>query len=147
MNINYKAYRIWRVLLDSPNQWLSVMDVAHDVNMTARQVSSIVGTMPSPPVVKERDGSDKNIYIMVQGTDDEIFRLKSEVVSSYFDISQDMCHKVQCALSPVGWMSVADISDDTGVERLNVSRILSIMPNVVCKGTGSITLYRLKGWS
>ena len=142
--MSYKTYKIWCILLDSPNEWLNVMDVAHNVDMTSRQVSSIVGTMPSPPVVKERDKNDKALYITVKGTDKEIFDLKSKVVSTYFGISQDMQKKVYGALSPIGWMSVTDIADDTGVERLNVSRILSILPGVVCKGTGSITLYRLE---
>ena len=63
MNINYKTYRIWRVLLDSPNEWLNVMSVAHSVNMTSRQVSSIVNTISSPNIRKERDAGDKELYI------------------------------------------------------------------------------------
>ena len=142
--MNYKTYRIWRVLLDSPNEWLSVMDVAHDVNMTSRQVSAIVGTMPSPPVRKERDEKTKDLMMTVQGTEEEIFELKSRVVSKCFDLSPEMCVQVRSALSPIGWLSVADVSEDTGIERLDVSRILSILPDVVCKGTGSVTMYRLK---
>ena len=142
--MNYKTYRIWRILLDSPNEWLSVMDVAHDVNMTSRQVSAIVGTMPSPPVKKERDEKTKDLLMTVEGTEQEIFDLKAKVVSKCFDLSPDMCTRVQSALSPIGWLSVADVSEDTGIERLDVSRILSILPDVICKGTGSVTMYRLK---
>lgn len=145
MNLNYKAYRIWRVLLDSPNEWLNVIDVAHDVNMTSRQVSSIVNIIGSPHVVKERDANNKELYISVQGTPAEILKLKKQVMYDYYGISSDMYSKIEDTLSPVGWMTVGDISDDTGIERLDVSRILSVLPSVVTKSTGSVTLYRLKG--
>ena len=145
MNINYKTYRIWRVLLDSPNEWLSVMDVAHDVNMTSRQVSSIVNTISSPNIIKERDANNKELYITIQGTPEEILQIKTQVMYDYYGISPNMCGQVKNTLSPIGWMTVGDISDDTGIERLNVSRILSILPNVVSKGSGSVTMYRLKG--
>ena len=143
--MNYKTYRVWRVLLDKPNEWQDVMDVAHTVNMTSRQVSSIVGLMDSPLVFKERDEHDKKLYVTVKGTEKEIFELKNKIVSGYFGLSPDEIHHVHLSLSPVGWMSVADISDDTGIERISVSRILSILPGVVSKGMGSITLYRLEG--
>ena len=145
ITMNYKTYRIWRELLDNPNKWLSVTDVAHDVNMTSRQVSSIAGMMPSPPIIKERDKNDKNLYIMVSANDEELAELRKNVVLGYFGLSADMCVQVREALSPIGWMSVADISDDTGIERLDVSHILSILPDVLSKGTGSITLYKLRG--
>ena len=144
MNINYKTYRIWRVLLDSPNEWLNVMSVAHSVNMTSRQVSSIVNTIASPYIHKERDAGDKELYISVMGTPEEILQIKAQVMHDYYGISSDMCGQVKDTLSPIGWMTVGDISDDTGIERLNVSRILSILPDVVSKGSGSVTMYRLK---
>lgn len=145
MNLNYKAYRIWSVLLNNPNEWFSVIDVAHDVNMTSRQVSSIVNVIASPYIIKERDKNNKELYITVQGTPEEILNLKKQVMHDYYGISADMYTRVEDTLSPVGWMTVGDISDDTGIERLNVSRVLSVLPTVVTKSTGSVTMYRLKG--
>ena len=142
--MNYRTYRVWRVLLDKPNEWIDVMSIAKLVNMTSRQVSSVVGMMGSPHVMKERDEDDKKLYVIVKGTDDEIFKLKNYVVSGYFGLSVDEIECVHGSLSPIGWMSVADIADDTGIERIGVSRILSILPDVVTKSTGSVTMYRLK---
>ena len=145
MGMNCKTYRVWGALLEYPNDWQSVMKIAYDINMTARQVSSIVGMMPSPPVVKERDEKDNKLYVRVIGTPEEISKLRAEVISDYFGISPDTWERVMNSLSPIGWMSVTDISDDTGVEKLRVSRILSALPNVVSKGSGTVTLYRLGG--
>ena len=144
--MNCKTYKIWCMLLSAPNEWQSITSMAYDMNMTSRQVSSIVGMMPSPPVVKERDENDNKLYVRLEGTHEEITRMKAQVISDYFGIPPETWIRVQHSLSPVGWMSVSDISDDTGVEKLRVSRILAALPNVVSKGSGTVTLYRLGGY-
>lgn len=144
MRMSYKTYKIWRILLDNPNDWMSVKDVARDMNMTSRQVSSVVGMMPSPPVRKERDEGTKELMMILEAGEEEVRKMRYDLIHEFFGISDDMCAKIEGALSPIGWLSVADLSEDTGIEIFNVTKVLSILPNVVSRGTGSVSLYRLK---
>jgi len=130
MFVTAKAYRIWKRLFADPNVWLSIPGVAYDVNMTSREVQAILRTMNSEYIERTPGSTDVDPAIRLTVTDEEFVQLRRDVIMSFNELTDDMLDNIYGALSPIGWVSAADISNVTGYIPAKVCVALSIMDGV-----------------
>ena len=142
MNITPKAYRIWKRLFEDPNKWLMMKDIAFDVNMTCRQVSSVVQTMNSPYIIRDEE-NDAWPAIMLKVPEKDLDALKFDVISSYNKLDDEMFNAIRSTLSPVGWTTAQDLSAITGYTGAKLSLALSLMDDVIAKDGGKTKMYML----
>lgn len=136
-----KGYKILSELLTTPNEWWDISELAFNINLTRKQVYYTALQLPTPPVEMDKNG--KEIYIRIAGTEEEIEKYKKNLYMKRYNISKETYDEVISALSTAGWMSVSDISKTINVDRIMVSRALSISDCVESKCDGNICLYRL----
>lgn len=143
MNVTPKAYKIWKRLFIEPNLWIGVPAIAYDVDMTGRQVLSVLKTMNSPYIEKEASTADSDARVRLTVTDEELEALRRDVIVSYNNLSDAMLVEIHDALSPVGWTTASDISIITGYRPATICIALSIMDDVAQKSEGASKLYSL----
>lgn len=137
--MNAKCYKVWKVLLDSPGEWIPLFQISEVTGLTVKQVVSVL--IGLDPTYLERDEANSFHSVRLNGTPDDLARLRKEVVMDYYDISDEMMEILHAHLSPVGWVSVTDISNDTGWRINMISAALSVMDDVVKMTSGHTSLY------
>lgn len=140
MKVTNKVYRVWKVLFTIPNKWVDVMEVAYEANLTTRQVSMIINGMPSPPVEKERD-AEGHMQVILRGSESDLKELQRYIRMECLGISEEDVYTISEYI-PTDWIPLTDLCDLTGKERLELTRIISVMRNVECNNEGKITEYR-----
>lgn len=140
MKVTNKTYRVWKVLFTIPNRWVDVMEVAYESNLTTRQVSMIINGMPSPPVEKERDG-DGHMQVILRGSEDELSELSRNIKKDCYGISEETLSMVE-GLVPTDWIPLNSLCDITGIDRSELTKILSVIKGVECHTSSKTTEYR-----
>jgi len=143
MDVTPKAYKIWKRLFEDPNLWMSVPSVAYDVDMTSRQVLSVLKTMHSDYIERRPGTSDSDPMLRLTVTDEEFRALRREVIMSYNNLDEEMLQGIRNALSPVGWTSASDLAIITGYRPAKICVALSIMSDVAQKTECATKLYSL----
>lgn len=143
MQVTPKAYKIWMVLFERPNTWTNVGDIAYEVDMSNRQVLSVLQTMNSPYIEKEVLGDYMGTAVKLTISDEDFRRLRREVLMSYHELDEEVFNRIRSTLSPIGWTSAQDISNITGYRGSRVYVAMSLMDDVISKDTGSNKLYML----
>ena len=139
--MNTKAYKILKIILEHPNEWQSVPNLASEVDMTRRQVTAVICAYRYLPLEKDRGNYDCT-YVMFKGTDDEANDVLAQITEEYYGITDDMKEKIYNALSPVAWMSIMDIAEDTNINKGDVTHALGLIDGVITKTSGVLVLYR-----
>ena len=140
--MNTKTYKVLRTILENPNSWQSITALAHDVDLTQRQIVAITCAYGHLPLKKDRDNVLNRSYVMFEGTDKEAEEALDQVTSEYYNISDEMKRTVYNSLSSVAWMSVSDVMDDTHYNRCDVARTLGLLEGVTTKTSGVLMLYK-----
>ena len=140
--MNSKTYKILKIILETPNEWHSTTSLAYDVDMTTRQVVAIIGAYEHLPLEKDRDSQNNRTYVMFQGTKEEASAILTRITEEYYGISEEMKKTIYDTLSPVAWMTVTDIVEDTNFKRCDVSRTLGLLEGVATKTSGEAVMYR-----
>ena len=140
--MNGKTYKVLREILAYPNGYLSVSDIAFKTNMTSKQIFSIIGILNLPFVHKEYDPDIKTPRFRIEATLEERETALRDATIDYYEISEDMMDIVYRNLSSVGWLSISDLAEDTGMNTQDVSKTLSVLTGVVTKERGSSVYYR-----
>lgn len=140
--MNTKTYKVLKTILEHPNEWQPVHVLAYDVNMTARQIVSIVCAYEHLPLKKDRDNENSRSYVMFEGTKEEADKVLAKVTEEYYGVTDEMKEKVYNSLSSVAWMSVSDVMDDTKFSRCDVAHTLGLLEGVITKTNGVLVLYR-----
>ena len=143
MMISSKAYKIWKRLFDSPNEWISVPTLAYDVDMSSRQVSCRLKGMNSPYIERIPACGSHLPAVRLTVTDEEFDALRKEVIMSYNNLDEEMLETIRSTLSPIGWTTASDISILTGYRSSTICIALSIMDGVIQKSDGSSKMYSL----
>jgi len=143
MQVSPKAYKIWKVLFKRPNEWISMTTLSCDVNMSNRQISSVIQTMNCPNIVKSEATGNQEQEVMLKVTDEEFRALWNEVMRTYHGIDDTVLSNIRATLSPVGWTSAKDISLMTGYRGFKVYVAISQMDDVISKNYRSSKMYML----
>lgn len=137
--MNAKSYRVWKVLLESPHTWISLTEISDKTGLTHKQVVSVVSGLNTS--LLERSGLSGDTRVRLRGTKEQIETTRKRVVMDYYGIDQEVIDTLYDHLSPVGWISITDISNDTGLKVNKISAALSIMEDVVKTTSGHTNLY------
>lgn len=138
-----KTYRIMKALVFSPDEWISLRDVAHDSNLTYRQVQSIVNTFEFKDLLSfDRDQTSN--YVKFIGKPSDARKIYVDYTRKRYRIDDNMLQIVKDSMSNVGWSTVLDISAESGLNKSMVSHILSILDDVDKMSDKSVVFYRLK---
>lgn len=144
MYVSSKAYKIWRVLFERPNEWLTLSYLSHAVDMSSRQTSSVLQTMSCQNILKREVQPDRTIQIMLSGSDEELKELRRDVLTSFHEIDEVVIENIRSTLSTVGWTSAQDIALVTGYRGSRIHVAISLMDDVVSKGLGSSRMYMIE---
>ena len=140
--MNSKTYKVLKTILKEPNMWHAVPNLAYDVNMTARQVTSIICAYEHIPLKKDRDDSLGRSYVMFEGSKEDAENILARITEEFYGISPEMKERVFNSLSTAAWMSVSDIMEDTSYNKCDVARTLGLLEGVTTKTCGVLVLYK-----
>lgn len=70
--------------------------------------------------------------------------MRRYILIQKYEISDDLINGVTAAMSSAGWTTITDISEETGLSKANVSKVLRVIPpgDIDTKPTGTCILYR-----
>ena len=139
--MNHNAFKVISLLTKYPNEWMDTQSIAYDTDLTSRQVSSVVMVLDIPYLRKSRDRDNKMI-VMFEGTPKDVEETIRAATKEYYRIPDDDIVKVDSVLSPAGWLTVADITEETGFSRNAVTKTLKCVEGVDKMCVGASTLYR-----
>lgn len=142
MKGNPKLYRVWKVLAQTPREWISVMYVGKMSNMTCKQVSALVNLLPKGYVIRERDPVSKEIQIYLNLDDTTIESFDREMKTACFHFKECDKQAILEALGEENWISMTEICKITGLDRQYVAHIIPLMDGIELRFTGKINVYR-----
>ena len=137
--MNQKVYKVWKLLLGHPNEWLSVYWMSAQLKLTFRQVISVISGINSQYIEKERTG--EGVMVILNVDDSQLKLMKRYVTREFYNIDDLFIASVNDALSSCGWLSITDLAKDTGLKPIKISMALTTMDNVKHKCIGSMHLY------
>lgn len=141
--MNIKSYKVLKTVLQKPNEWVSVAELAYSVDLTYRQVLTILRTSELfENLVESHERRD--FYIKLKATEEEVKKFMRNATIDCYKIDDEKIKKVTNALSTFGWLSVMDISEDSGLNKTCVTKTLSVMNNIDHKTENSVTFYKLR---
>lgn len=140
--MNGKSYKVLREIMSNPNGYISVADIAFKTNMTSKQIFAMISILNLPFIFKEYDVGTKAPRFRIEASEEERNEVMRKATIEYYGISDEMMEKVYSALSPVGWLTISDITMDTDLNVQDVSKTLSVLPNIATKERGSSVYYR-----
>lgn len=147
MRVSSKAYKVWKILFDHPNEWLTLSYISHEADMSNRQTSSVLQTMGYDHIQRAEVPPNRSVEIMLTVSDDELADLKREVMRSFHGIDDEVMENIRSALSTVGWTSAQDIAVITGYGGFKIYVAISMMDDVISKESGSARVYMLaRAW-
>ena len=146
-----KLYRIWKALLQMPERWVDVQEVACMADLTCRQVFAQIAHIPQGTILKRTnleyqkgaDGSQKVSQLYLNVPEEDIPELRAMVERRYFCISDEQVALVRNTLSSAGWQTLDDIVAQTDLRKCDVTRILSTMTDISMKYFGAVQSYKL----
>ena len=137
--MNQKVYKVWKLLLNNPNEWLSVYWMSSQLKLTFRQVISVISGIHSDYIDKERTG--EGVMVILNVNDEQLSDMRKHVTREFYDIDDAFIERIYQTLSPCGWLSITDIAKDSGLKPIKISMALATMDNVKHKCIGSMHLY------
>ena len=142
--MSMKLYKVWWAVLEHPGVWMDASDISYCTDLTPRQVVSLMSEVSSPEVDRKITESRPRQCICYTGTPDQVNAMKRQIMTWRYGISSEQIRDVLLAMSTAGWASITDISEETGMSKANVSKILKVMePGTIdSKLIGTSTLYR-----
>lgn len=136
-------FHTWMVLLDNPNKWLDVMEMAFLTNLTRRQMSSILSAhINDKNLEKEYDKDCRMMIVRLNGSKPDLDILRRSIFAEYYGITEDMKAQTSEYLPLAGWITIPDLARDSGLDRTIIAHTLVAMENVDIKRTNSGTYYR-----
>lgn len=141
--MNGVTYRVWKILLENPRQWMSAQDIAHDSNLTRLQAQSSLKTMPSPPIIKERDGSGAMRY-MLDADGEELTRIHYDIIRDRYDISDELQARILEYMDSKGggWATLKEIRAAVGETQTRVYYAMSVIPEIQKTRCNRVYIYR-----
>lgn len=136
-----KAYRIWKELFNNPNLWMDATSLGQMVDMSGRGVISVICTMNSPYIEREKGTCTTSPRVRLSVTDEELKDLYKAVTKMYYRIDDKMMHEIRDCITPLGWISSKDISEITGYRGATVAIALSMMDDVHMQKHDTIKMY------
>lgn len=89
--MNNNEYKTWTVLLNNPNKWLDVMEVAYLTNLTRRQVSSILSARITDPHLEH--GFNKAYHmptVRMAADESALSEMRKQVITDFYHITPAM---------------------------------------------------------
>jgi hypothetical protein len=144
--MNKNEYRTWMILLDNPDKWLDVMEMAFLANLTRRQMTSILNAhMDDPHLDKTFNRECRMLVVRLHGPSTELETLRQDINTRFYGVTPAMKQATETYLSLAGWLSIPDIARDSGLDRNDIAHALMAMPDVEVKKTNAGTFYRRTG--
>lgn len=141
--MNTKIYSIWEMMLARPGEWIYVRDIAYEVDLSNKQLYTLMSKFPTPPVEKANDDSGTLSRIRLVGSDEFIQRLAVALVRDKYKITDEVLARIHDTLPTAGWMSLSDLCCETGCSKIVVSKSLAMLDDVEqCKQCKDKKLYR-----
>lgn len=142
--MSMKLFKVWTVLLEHPGEWMDALDISYCTDLTPRQVVSLMAEISAPEVVRKMTEARPRQCICYNGTASQAEEMRRQIMIRRYDITEDLMDSVVGAMSIAGWTTITDISEETGLSKANVSKVLRVLPpGAICtKPTGTGVLYR-----
>ena len=140
--MNLKIYKLWMMLLDSPGEWLYSDDIAFKLDLTRKQLYTILSKLPSPPVEKNRSDCMYGVQVRIVGSEPYLAKVRERLLKEQFRIDDELLDRIYDALSSAGWMTIGDLSADTGMSVHQLSKAVSMMDNIECCNMHGVPMYR-----
>lgn len=142
--MSMKLFKVWTVLLEHPGEWMDAQDISYHTDLTPRQVVSLMSEICAPEIERRTTDSRPRQCICYNGTIDQVEAMRRHIMIWRYEISEELIQCVTAAMSSAGWTTVTDISEETGLSKANVSKVLKVLPpGAICtKPTGTGVLYR-----
>lgn len=137
--MNAKCYKVWRVLLDDPSEWKALPMICDTTGLTIKQAVSILTGLDNGVLEKEKDRG--TLMVRLNMVDFDVEQIRKDVIRDYYKIDEEIVSTLYNSLSPIGWVSITDISQDTGLKVNTISAALSIMDDVIKTVSGHTNLY------
>lgn len=144
MYVSSKAYKIWKIFFEHPNEWLNLSFISYKADMTNRQASQIVQTMNCANILKRDIPPNRCIQLMFEVTDEEYKKWKNDVLTSFYEIDDAVVSNIRSTLSTVGWTSAQDVALATGYRSSKIFIAISLMDDVVSRDMGSSRVYMIE---
>lgn len=144
MQVSSKAYRIWRILFEHPNEWLDLSYLGHEANMSNRQASTVIQTMGCPNIKRRDVPPDRVVQICLDIPEDEFIELKRQVQTIFYDITDEVVANIRATLSPIGWTTAQDIALATGYRGVRIYVAISMMDDVISRDNGAYKAYMIQ---
>lgn len=144
VKMSIKLYKVWWALLDHPGEWMDASDLSQYTDLTSRQVVSLMAEVTSPLVRMELTDIRPRRQICFEGTIEQAEDIRRDLMIWRYNISEHHIQGVYDAMSSAGWTTISDISEETGMSKANVSKVLKCMrpDEIYSKPSGTSTLYR-----
>ena len=136
-----KAFRVWKELFKNPNIWMDASSLGQRVDMSGRELISVVCTMNSPYIEREKGTCSSAPRVKLNVTEEEQRDLYRAVMKLYYRIDQDMMDEIRSCITPLGWISSKDISEITGYRCATVAIAISLMDDVRMTKADTIKMY------
>ena len=140
--MNRKVYKIWMLLLDNPGKWFYTEDIAFEMDLTRKQIYALLVKFPCPPVERERLCSDGGLRVRITGSEAYLKRVRDSLNIEWFKITDETFDTIRNALPQAGWVTLTDLSMETGLSTSQLAKALSLMDDAVCKTLHGVPLYR-----
>lgn len=140
--MNTKVYKIWLMLLDSPGEWFYAEDIAYQMDVTRKQLYALLIKFPTPPVEKERLDQHSGLKVRITGSEQYLAKVRESVMRDMYAITDEVTDNVRRALPEAGWVTLTDLSAETGYTITQLSKALSFMDDAVMTNQHGVPMYR-----
>lgn len=125
--------------MENPSEWKTLPEICEQTGLTIKQAVSILTGLNNGMLERER--CDGSLMVRLNASEFDIESIRKEVIRDYYRIDDDIVSLLYDSLSYIGWVSITDISHDTGLKVSTISAALSIMDDVVKTVSGHTNLY------
>lgn len=139
---NTRVYKIWLMLLENPGKWYHTDDIAYDLDLTRKQLYAMLAKFPTPPVEKDRTDGCYGFRVRVCGSEQYLEKVKEAIMRDMYNLSDELIQEIHDALPIAGWISLSDLSQDTGYSMTQLSRVISLLDDIDFKSLQGIPLYK-----
>lgn len=140
-----REYAIKRMILAHPRQWLNMMDIACEVNLTYRQTVKLCQCMAQPPYECRVSPFTDMLQIRVDVDGDGVRLLMRDLMERSFGITDEMELTLERILDERGDMTLSELMGATGYTRSEILRMISILDIEQFKRGQHIAYRRRKG--
>lgn len=137
-----KVYKIWLMLLDHPGEWIGADEIAYRMDLTRKQLYALLIKFPTPPVEKSREGRDYCMRVRINGSPEYLKKVRDAIMLDMYRVSEEVMEQVHSALPTAGWVTLTDLSADTGFSITQLSKALMMLDDAECRDLGGTPVYR-----